>query len=391
MMGARESRASAGRSWSGGGRWAREKLFSSPGNTALTLVTGAVLLVVLYNVLHWALTEARWGVIPANFRLLMVGPYPADEMWRIWAGVGGLSLAAGFGWGRARRANPIVFAVLAAVGALLLALHGGTLAGTFGPAAIVALFVGYGLGWTLRPSALVLTGLWTAFLLAFVFLLGADLGRGGVNSNLWGGLLLTLLISIVAIVASFPLGVLLALGRTSDMPIVSLLATAYIELVRGVPLLVVLFLAQLFVPLFLPDLEVPKIVRAMIGISLFQAAYIAENVRGGLQAVGTGQREAARALGLGGFHTLWLIVLPQALRAVIPANVGQFIQLFKETSLVSIVGLTDLLGIGNVIVANPNWLGLYKEVYLTIAVIYGVFSYALSSASYALEKRLAVD
>ena len=181
---------------------------------------------------------------------------------------------------------------------------------------------------------------------------------------------------------------LLAIGRTSKLPVVSLLATLYIELVRGVPLLVVLFLAQLFVPLFLPDIFVPKILRAIIGISLFQAAYIAENVRGGLQAVGREQPEAGRALGLSSLQTLWLIVLPQALRAVIPANVGQFIQLFKETSLVSIVGLTDLLGIGNVIVANPAWLGLYKEVYLTIAIIYGVFSYALSSASYALEKRL---
>jgi general L-amino acid transport system permease protein len=370
-------------------RWASKRLFGTVANTLLTLVTGAILLAVLRSLLGWAFTEANWLVIPANFRLLMVGPYPVDEMWRVWSGVGAISLATGLQWGRTGGSiRPLGFIVLAVAALLLLVVQSGSPAGIFGPVAISALVLGYYLGWLARPSVWLAAGVWTLCFAILIYLLGADFGTGGVSSNLWGGLLLTLLISAVAIVASFPLGVMLAIGRTSQLPIVSLLSTTYIELIRGVPLLVVLFLAQLFVPLFLPDIHVPKVVRAMIGISLFQAAYVAENVRGGLQAVGRGQTEAARALGLSGVHTLWLIVLPQALRAVIPANAGQFIQLFKETSLVSIVGLTDLLGIGNVIVANPNWLGLYKEVYIALALIYGAFSYAMSSASYSLERRL---
>lgn len=372
--------------------WLHSHLFNSHINTVLTLVTVTGLFFVLRSLLLWAFTEAQWGVVPANFRLLMVGTYPIGEMWRIWLGVVGFSLVTGFQWGRARRTRLWVlttFVVAAAV--VLLIIHTGTIAGTFGPIAVAAIYLGYLVGWFARPSNVLLVLIWASFFLGFIILLGADLGAGGVSSTLWGGLLLTLLISIVAILASFPLGIVLAIMRTSKLPIVSMLATIYIELIRGVPLLVVLFIAQLFVPLFFPSFFVPKILRAMIGISLFQAAYIAENVRGGLQAVGKGQTEAARGLGLNSFQTLWLIVLPQALRVVIPANVGQFIQLFKETSLVSVVGLTDLLGIGNVIVANPNWSGLYKEIFLTIALIYGFFSYAMSSASYALERRLKTD
>ncbi|HEX7003665.1 MAG TPA: amino acid ABC transporter permease [Trueperaceae bacterium] len=370
-------------------RWVRENLFSSIANSLLTLTTAVALGALLRGLLRWAFTEANWSVVPANFRLLMVGPYPIDEMWRIWVGVTALSLVLGFQWGRARRANPVLFVVLAITAVALLVLQGNPLVRTFGAAAVGAIFVGYLIAWFTRPSKRLLAVFWTVVFFGFIYLLGANLGGGGVSSNLWGGLLLTLLISIVAIVASFPIGVVLAVARTSKLPIISMLAASYIELVRGVPLLVVLFLAQLFVPLFLPDFPIPKVTRAIIGIALFQAAYVAENVRGGLQSVAIGQSEAARALGLTGFQTLRLIVLPQALKAVIPANTGQFIQLFKETSLVSIVGLTDLLGMGNVIVNNPDWLGLYKEVYIAIALIYAVFSYAMSSASYALEKRLA--
>ena len=372
-------------------KWMRDNLFNSPFNTFLTIVTAVILFFVGRAVLSWALTEANWAVIPANFRLLMVGPYPSSEMWRIWTGVVALSLAMGFQWGKARHAHPLALILVAATAVVIFVGQAGTLVGLYAPTALAALLIGFSAGWLLKPSSWIVATTWTIVFFAFVYLLGANFGQGGVNSNLWGGLLLTLLISIVAIVGSFPLGVVLAIGRTSRLPIVSLLATVYIELIRGVPLLVVLFLAQLFVPLFMPDFEVPKVLRAMIGMTLFQAAYIAENVRGGLQAVSTGQTEAARALGLTNSQALWLIVLPQALRAVIPANVGQFIQLFKETSLVSIVGLTDLLGIGNVIVANPNWLGLYKEVYLVIALIYAVFAFGMSSTSYILERRLKTE
>lgn len=212
-----------------------------------------------------------------------------------------------------------------------------------------------------------------------------------VDTNLWGGLLLTFLLSIIGIVASFPLGVLLAIGRQSTMPAIKLFCVLFIELVRGVPLVTVLFMAQIMLPLFLPEqIRIDRVIRAMVGITLFSAAYMAENVRGGLQAIPWGQIEAARALGLNSTLTMLLIVLPQALRAVIPAIVGQFITLFKDTSLVAIAGLLELLNIGHKILAQPEWMGLQKEVYAFVAVIYFIFSYAMSYASRRLEISLGV-
>jgi general L-amino acid transport system permease protein len=203
--------------------------------------------------------------------------------------------------------------------------------------------------------------------------------------------LCTKALSLVSIVLSFPLGVLLALGRRSTLPIVHLFSVLYIELIRGVPLVTVLFMADIMLPLFLPEgLRVDRVMRAMAGFTLFSAAYIAENVRGGLQAIPEGQIEAARALGLNGFQTTFLIVLPQALRLVIPANVGQFISLFKDTSLVAIMGLLELLGIGKAVLANPAYMGLQREVYVFVALIYGIFSYAMSYASRRLEIALGI-
>jgi general L-amino acid transport system permease protein len=196
------------------------------------------------------------------------------------------------------------------------------------------------------------------------------------------------LLSIVGIVASFPLGVLLAVGRTSAYPIISAICTVFIEAVRGTPLVVVLFIAQLFVPLLLGGVNIDPVVRAMVGITIFSAAYLAENVRGGLQSVPGGQIEAARAIGLSGTQTLLLIVLPQALKAVLPVLTGQFIALLKDTSLVTIIGLKDLTGIAEAIRANPDWIGRSNELYFTISVIYFILSYAISLAARRLEKQL---
>ena len=207
-----------------------------------------------------------------------------------------------------------------------------------------------------------------------------------------GGLLLTFLLAVLGIVASFPLGVLLALGRRSNLPVVSVLCTMFIEGVRGVPLVTLLFMTQVILPLFLPDnLPIDRVTRAFLAITLFSAAYMAENVRAGLQSVPTGQIEASKALGLGGFNTMLFIVLPQALRAVIPAIVGQFIGLFKDTSLVVIVGLLDIVGIGRaVVLGNPDWLDAQREVYVFLAVVFWVFTYAMSYASRRLETTLGV-
>ncbi len=206
------------------------------------------------------------------------------------------------------------------------------------------------------------------------------------DTRRWGGLMLTIMLTIVGIVASFPIGVLLALGRRSELPAIKYFCILYIEFVRGVPLITVLFMAQLLVPLVNPSLaEFPNIFRAMVGITLFSAAYLAENVRGGLQAVAPGQVEAAKALGLHNYQITLFITLPQALRAVIPALVGQFISLFKDTSLVAIVGLLDLLGMGNSILTQTEYIGLRREVFVFIVIIYFVFSYTMASVSRRLE------
>jgi len=212
-----------------------------------------------------------------------------------------------------------------------------------------------------------------------------------VPTNLWGGLLLTLLLSVVGIVFSFPLGVLLALGRQSGLPAVRALSVTYIEVLRGVPLVTVLFMAQLMLPLFLPGVTIDRVVRAMAGIVLFSAAYLAENVRGGLQAIPRGQYEAARALGLNTWKMMLLIILPQALKIVIPVLVGQFIALFKDTSLVVIVGLLELMGIAKAVLAQPDFLGLQAEVYLFVALVYAVFCYLMSDLSQRLERRLNTE
>ena len=212
-----------------------------------------------------------------------------------------------------------------------------------------------------------------------------------VSSNLWGGLLLTVLLASVGILLSFPLGVLLALGRRSTLPVVRTLSTAYIEVIRGVPLITILFMADILLPFFLPgEIRIDRVTRAMGGITLFSAAYVAENVRGGLQAIPSGQIEAAQALGLSTARINLHVVLPQALRSVIPANVGLFISLLKDTTLVTIIGLLELLGIGRAILAQPESLGAHLEVYVFIGAVFFVLCYAMSQASYRLEQALGV-
>jgi His/Glu/Gln/Arg/opine family amino acid ABC transporter permease subunit len=223
--------------------------------------------------------------------------------------------------------------------------------------------------------------------LMFVFVYGLGSILPLTDTRLWGGLLLTFMLTIVGIIGSFPLGITLALGRRSSLPVISTFCTLYIEFVRGVPFIAVLFMSQLLVPLINPSLaETPGIFRAMVGTILFSAAYLAENVRGGLQSIPHGQEEAAKALGLNGFQIVYHITLPQALRAVIPALVGQCISLFKDTSLVAIVGLLDLTGISNNIVAQTEFLGRRREVLIFICVIYFVFSYAMATVARRIEE-----
>jgi general L-amino acid transport system permease protein len=212
-----------------------------------------------------------------------------------------------------------------------------------------------------------------------------------VGMGLWGGLLLTLLLTIVGNFGALPLGILLALGRRSKLPIIRYFSIGYIEVIRGVPLVTILYTAAILLPLFLPiDVRPDLVIRAMIGFILFEAAYQAENVRGGLQAIDRGQYEAAHALGLNGAQTTLLIILPQALRAVIPALFNSFISLFKDTSLVAIIGLFDILRISRSILAQTDWLGTHREVFLFAFLIYWLFNLAFTYGSRRMEEALGV-
>lgn len=376
--------------------WLRKNLFGAWYDTLLTLVSLYLLFVLGRGLLTWVFTQARWEVITTNLRLFMVGQYPADQLWRVWLCIAILAFIIGVTWGIWVYGRRIPGLLLLALPFAFMLLPGSLVNRPALVAVGLAGLVGFGLG-RLSPA---LTRrsvplLWMLYFPLIIFLIS---GFGGdksalpqVSTNLWGGLLLTFLLTVVGIVVSFPMGVLLALGRRSQLPILSALSIAFIELVRGVPFVSIIFMSQLMLPLFLPEgVTIDRVIRAMAGVVIFSAAYLAENVRGGLQAIPRGQVEAAQALGLSGSKTMLLIVLPQALRAVIPVLVGQFIALFKDTSLVVIVGLLELLGIAKTVLAQPDFLGLQTEVYLFISVIYGIFCYLMSAVSQRLETALGV-
>lgn len=377
--------------------WAHKNLFSSWGNTLLTLLSLGLIYVLVKPVLVWVFTQAHWEVIQVNLRLLLVGQYPKEEVWRIWVCLDVLVALVGLSWGlwlRQYRRLGIVLLLLLTGLALWPGVSPDTRWQLLGLAALALISFSLGrLGsrW-LRRAAL---SLWVLYFpLVIVLISGMGITENllpVVSTSLWGGLLLTFLLTIVGISFSFPLGVLLALGRRSRLPAIRWVSITYIEVIRGVPLVTILFMASVMVPLFLPGgMRPDRVLRAMVGITLFSAAYLAEIVRGGLQAIPNGQYEAAHALGLGGFHTTLFIILPQALRTVIPVIMGLFIALFKDTSLVATIGLLELLGISRSILAQPKYVAYQREVYLFISLIYWVFCYIMSYVSQRLESALGV-
>ena len=369
-------------------RWLKDNLFNTWYNTLLTCLALVCLFFAFKGILTWAI-EAKWSVIPANLQLFAVGSYPREQIWRVWGVIYILSVLIGLSagmWGGLVLRFALVLGGVCFIGALFpveLLTRGWFLGAVV--AIIPSLFLGRGRT-GLRPW--VLGGWLFSFPVIMVMLRG--FGDGGVLTSNWGGLLLTLILAVVGIVVSFPLGVFLALCRQSDLPAIRWVSTVYIETVRGVPLITILFMGNILIPIFMPGLDINQVLRMMFGITFFSAAYMAENVRGGLQGIPRGQHEAAQAVGLNYVQTTLFIVLPQALRSVIPAIVGQFIALFKDTSLVSIIGLIDLLGIAKSVIANPDWLGLQAEVYLFAGVIYFVFSYSMSYVSQKIEVALGV-
>lgn len=377
-------------------RWLRKNLFGSWYDSLLTVLGALFVYWAVTGLIKWAFTIAEWEVVSANLRLILIGQYPITQVGRLWLWLAFLVFLSGNSIGIWARTS-IYAAILLLTPALLALLPFGREPRMWLIALTVIGLVGWWMG-RAKPNVLrrsVIVG-WAISLPVIILLTRGFVEDGEglwavAKTNLWGGLLLTFLLTVVGILFSFPLGVLLALGRRSELPIIRYFSVAYIELVRGVPLITILFMAQLMLPLFLPEgVTIDRVLRAMVGITLFSAAYLAENVRGGLQAIPNGQFEAAYALGLNGAQTMIFIILPQALRLVIPILVGQFIAVFKDTSLVAIVGLFDLVGIGRTVLAQPAFLGLQREVYAFISLLYWVLSYGMSYLSQRLEESLGV-
>ena len=340
-------------------QWIRANLFSSWLNSGITLLLGAVLLAILPQVLSWGMahavwtadvdqcnaargTGACWGVIAEKYRPIIFGRYPFEEQWR-----------------------PFLATLL--LMALLIA-------------SCVRQF------WRVW-----LAGAWMIGLSVFLIIMhGGIFGLSKVETGLWGGLPLTLLLSALSLAACFPLAVLLALGRISALPVIRSLCTVYVELIRGVPLVSVLFMASFLFPLFMPEgFSIDVLVRVLVAMALFAAAYLSEVIRGGLQSIPRGQYEASAALGLSYWQTQRKVILPQALATVVPGIMNNFISTFKDTSLVTIVSLYELTGSLDIAVnSDPTWMPYKLEGYLFIAAIYFVFCFSLSRYSQWIEQQV---
>lgn len=381
--------------------WLRKNLFNNWFNGILTVAISVILVFLGMNFLEWALTVAQWSVVPANWQLYFVGRYPNDQYWRLWAILSLVAILSGLSWGILARNAAQLFTKVSLVCLGALAVFGVIMPAPltsrllFLGAVVLLAAAAWGgrkLGHSVEGIGRWISFAWLASFFVVMWLLAGGFGLESVSTGNWGGLLLTLFISVVSILLCFPMGVLLALGRQSSLPIVRLLSVLYIEIIRGVPLIAILFIGQNMIPLFLPQgMRPDNVYRAILGLTLFSAAYLAENVRGGLQAIPRGQMEAAHALGLNPALTTLLIILPQALKISIPAIVGQFISLFQDTTLLSIVSILELLGISRSILANPSFIGRYWEVYLFIGVIYWLFCYLMSIGSRRIEASLNTE
>ena len=387
--------------------WLRRNLFGSVWNALATLLVGVLLVWVLLGLFGSVLFEASWGQVWNNLKLFAVYRYPSTLLWRPLAVVALIMALLGLSASAVRGPNrEILRGVFWQLAALIFFLSVVAFAADWRVrwmwlVSSVSALAGFFLGRLAPGSRRALPWLWLAALpVSVVLLYGVPFASPSgpmrvVPTREWGGFMLTLVL-FSGIVVSFPLGVALALGRRSQLPAIKYFCIAVIELIRGAPLITWLFIAALLVPLLLnvDTRAISGLAKAYTAITLFSAVYMAENVRGGLQAIPRGQYEAARALGLSGWSTMRLIILPQALKAVIPAMVGQAIGLFKDTSLVFIVALFDLFNVHNIVAQQTASLqvvgGVRLELSLFLAVFYFFFAYRMSVASRQLEKQLGV-
>ena len=339
--------------------WIRTNLFKGWFNSLLTIIAIYCLWVIVPPLIRWAFIDslwlstgaecqqsdgACWSIIPANIRFITFGFFPYDQQWR-----------------------PLLAMVLL-IGLLFYSRNRKHWKKSLLYAWLVGLFV---MGTLMK---------------------GGLFGLASVDTSLWGGLPLTLLLSVFGLTAAYPLGVVMALGRRSKMRAVKMLCILYIELIRGVPLISLLFMSSVVFPLFLPQgITINNILRAQVAIILFTAAYVAEVVRGGLQAIPRGQYEAADSIGLSYYLTMRLVILPQALKIVIPPTVQQLISAFKDTSLVVIIALFDLLRTTQTVLSDPKWMGFSAEAYIFVALVYFLCCFFMSNYSRRLEKELQTD
>ncbi len=340
--------------------WLLKNMFSSVGNSVISIISIALIAYTIPFLIRWLILDATWTgenrdaclensgacwlFIGEKINLFMYGFYPSELYWR-------------------PNTAGILFFVL-----------------------IAPLFF-KGFKFKLQWG---LSFLFAYPLIAFILFYGGIFGLEVVDTNKWGGLMLTLFVAYIGIIAAFPIGVLLALGRASNLPIAKYLSILFIEFWRGVPLITILFMASVVLPLFLPEgVDLDKLMRALVGITLFQSAYLAEVVRGGIQAIPKGQYEAADSLGLSYYQKVAHIVLPQALRIVIPSLVGSSISLFKDTTLLLIIGLLDVLAMVVATSSDTFWLGFEPEGYVFVGILFWIFCYTLSRYSFVLEKKLS--
>jgi general L-amino acid transport system permease protein len=376
------------------GEWVRRNLFSSWFNGVLTIVSAALVSVLAVRLVRFVFVSADWEVLRANLRVYMVGRFPEDQLWRVWTMVFFLVVLLGLSHGalvpvRRTRLGLAARSVVAAlaVGALaylvrsplvwlLTAIAVGSYAG--------AVAVGRRSGRRLLGSLLV------AWLLAFPVVV-ILLSFGDVSTAQWGGLMLNVIVAVAVIAPSFPLGILLALGRRSSLPVISWFCVGFIELIRGVPLLTLLVFGRFVLILLLPPgLTLVQLIRAIFMFTLFSSAYVAEIVRGGLQGVPEGQYEAARALGMSTTRTMALVALPQALRNTIPPMIGHFISVFKDTSLLAALSFSDLLFTARRASQDFEFVGHQAEALLPAAFLFWVIAFSMSRWSQRVETRLGV-
>jgi general L-amino acid transport system permease protein len=351
--------------------WIRKNLFASPKDTILSLVGLALLFMIIPGALNWLFVQASWVGSDRSVcaTIAQGGAQPDGWTGACWAFVGDRFQQFIFGrYPLEERWRPIL------VGIMLIAL-------------LIPILI---------PKAprkgLNALLLFVVFpIVAFFLLSGNYFGLAHVETPLWGGLMVTLILSFVGIAVSLPLGIVLALGRRSHMPVVRMLCIGFIEIIRGVPLITVLFMANVMLPLFLPTgWTIDNFFRALVGVALFASAYMAEVIRGGLQAIPKGQSEGADSLGLSYWQKIWLVVMPQAIKLVIPGIVNTFIGLFKDTSLVSIIGMFDLLGIVQLNFRDPSWITPVTPItgLIFAGFIFWIFCFGMSRYSGFMERHL---